>query len=57
MSVLYIMVPVALGLAGLALGGFILAVMRGQFDDLDTPPLRAVFDDDDDLTPGSRDRS
>lgn len=46
MSVVLIMLPVALLLAGLGVWGFIRAAKGGQFDDLDTPPLRAVFDDD-----------
>ena len=48
MSVLYVMVAVALLLAGAALLGFIWAARRGQFDDLDTPAMRAVFDDEPD---------
>jgi cbb3-type cytochrome oxidase maturation protein len=40
------MIPAALFLAALGIGAFIIAVKRGQFDDLDTPALRAVFDDD-----------
>jgi cbb3-type cytochrome oxidase maturation protein len=47
MSVLLIMLPVALLLAALGVWGFIRAARGGQFDDLDTPPLRAVFDDED----------
>jgi len=46
-SVLLIMLPLALILAGLFVWGFIRAVRSGQYDDLDTPPIRAVFDDDD----------
>jgi cbb3-type cytochrome oxidase maturation protein len=49
MSVILIMIPAALLLAGLGLAAFILAAKSGQFDDLDTPALRAVFDDDDDF--------
>jgi len=45
-SVLLIMLPLALILAGLFVWGFIRAVRSGQYDDLDTPPIRAVFDDD-----------
>ncbi len=41
-----IMLPLALLLAGLFVYGFIRSVRSGQFDDLDTPPIRAVFDDD-----------
>ncbi|PCI10313.1 cbb3-type cytochrome oxidase assembly protein CcoS [bacterium] len=47
MSVLFIMIPAALVLAGIGIVAFVLAVKSGQFDDLDTPALRAVFDDDD----------
>lgn len=43
---IFLMLPAALALAALAAWGFIHAVRTGQFDDLDTPPLRAVFDDD-----------
>jgi len=46
MSVVYIMIPVALLLAALGVAAFIIAAKKGQFDDLDTPALRAVFDDD-----------
>lgn len=47
MSVILIMLPAALALAGLFVLGFIRAARSGQFDDLDTPPVRAVLDDDD----------
>lgn len=46
MSVVYLMIPAALFLAGLGVFAFIIAAKRGQFDDLDTPAFRAVFDDD-----------
>ena len=46
MSVLFIMIPVALVLAGIGIVAFVIAAKRGQFDDLDTPAIRAVFDDD-----------
>ena len=46
MSVVYIMIPVALLLAALGVAAFIIAAKKGQFDDLDTPALRAIFDDD-----------
>lgn len=48
MSVLYIVLPLALVLAALGVAGFLWAVRRGQYDDLDTPAYRAIFDDDDD---------
>ena len=46
MSVIFIILPLAIILAGVAVFGFCAAVRRGQFDDLDTPPWRAIFDDD-----------
>ena len=47
MSVIYILLPVAGLLAAAAVGGFIWAVRRGQFDDLDTPAVRILHDDED----------
>jgi cbb3-type cytochrome oxidase maturation protein len=45
------MIPAALVLAGIGIAAFVIAAKRGQFDDLDTPAIRAVFDDDDTLPP------
>ena len=46
MSVIYIVLPIALFLGAVALGSFLWAVRRGQFDDLDTPAIRVALDDD-----------
>jgi cbb3-type cytochrome oxidase maturation protein len=46
MSVIYVMIPVALLLAGAAAWAFRSAVLRGQYDDLDGPPLRMLDDTD-----------
>lgn len=46
MSVIFIILPLAIVLAGVAITGFCFSVRHGQFDDLDTPPWRAIFDDD-----------
>jgi len=46
MSVLYILLPLAIVMAGVALTAFIIFVRRGHYDDLDTPPLRMLFDDE-----------
>tara|TARA_E500000318_G_C3418248_1_gene156251 strand:+ start:132 stop:320 length:189 start_codon:yes stop_codon:yes gene_type:complete len=46
MSVIMIMLPLALLLAGLFVWAFIRSVKSGQYDDLDTPAIRAVFDDE-----------
>lgn len=51
MAVIYVLIPLAMLLAAAAFGAFLWAARRGQFDDLDTPPHRAVFDDDDPVTP------
>lgn len=45
MAILYVLVPLATLLAGVALVAFRWAVRSGQFDDLETPPLRAVFEE------------
>lgn len=45
MSVLYLVVPLAIVLAGAAVAAFLWAVRRGQFDDLQTPAIRAIQDD------------
>jgi cbb3-type cytochrome oxidase maturation protein len=45
MSVLFILIPLAVLLGGGALGAFLYAVHRGQFDDLETPPERVVFEE------------
>jgi cbb3-type cytochrome oxidase maturation protein len=47
MSVIYIALPVAVALAAGALLAFIWATRGGQYDDLDTPPLRMLHDDAD----------
>jgi cbb3-type cytochrome oxidase maturation protein len=46
MSVLYIVVPVALLIVAMAVGAFVWAANRGQFDDLETPALRMLHDDE-----------
>ena len=46
MEVLFLILPVALVMAGAALGAFFYAVHKGQFDDLDTPSYRAILDDE-----------
>jgi cbb3-type cytochrome oxidase maturation protein len=45
MSVLYIMVPLAVVLAGGFVAGFLWAVKRGQYDDVETPAHRMLQDD------------
>jgi cbb3-type cytochrome oxidase maturation protein len=47
MFALYIVLPLALLIAGLAVGAFVWTVRSGQLDDIDTPPHRILFDDAD----------
>jgi cbb3-type cytochrome oxidase maturation protein len=46
MSVIYVLVPVASVLAAVAVWAFIRAARSGQFDDLDTPAVRMLHDDE-----------
>ena len=46
MSVLYIVLPLALLVATGAVVAFVWAARAGQFDDLETPARRILFDDD-----------
>ncbi len=45
MSVIYIALPVALLLVLAAVVAFVRSARSGQFDDLETPPLRMLPDD------------
>jgi cbb3-type cytochrome oxidase maturation protein len=46
MSILYVLIPLALVVLGVAVWAFFWAVGSGQFDDLDTPAMRILLDDD-----------
>ena len=45
MNSLLLLIPISLVLLGIAIGLFVWAVRRGQFDDLDTPALDILHDD------------
>ncbi len=45
MSVIFIALPIALLIALSAVFAFVYAVREGQYDDLETPPRRILFDD------------
>ena len=47
MSVIYVVLPLALVLAGVFVALFFWAVRRGQFDDLETPAVRLALEDRD----------
>lgn len=44
MSVLFVLVPLALALAAVAVAGFVWAVDHDEFEDLETPALRVLMD-------------
>lgn len=46
MSVLYLVLPLALLIVIGMVWAFVRSVRGGQFDDLDTPALRMLFDDE-----------
>jgi len=46
MSVIYILLPLALVIVVAAVWVFVWAARRGQFDDLETPAARMLFEDD-----------
>jgi len=45
MSVLYLVIPLAVLLVAAAVLGFVWAARRGEFDDLETPAIRAILDE------------
>lgn len=46
MTILYLLIPLGLVLIILALVAFFWASSNGQFDDLDSPAVRILMDDD-----------
>ncbi len=46
MNSVFLLIPLALMLLGVAVAAFVWAVRAGQFDDLDTPATRILFDDE-----------
>jgi cbb3-type cytochrome oxidase maturation protein len=47
MTMLFALIPLAILLLGFAVWAFFWAVRSGQFDDLDTPAVRILLDDED----------
>lgn len=46
MSVIYLLLPLGLLISAAAVAAFVWAVRNGQLDDLDTPAVRILFDDE-----------
>jgi len=55
-SVVFIVVPLAALIVLAAVISFLASARRGQFDDLDTPPVRMLNDDSERQAPASRKR-
>jgi cbb3-type cytochrome oxidase maturation protein len=55
MSVIYLILPLALIIVFIAVAGFVWAARKGQFDDLDTPAMRALHDEVGKKPPGAPD--
>ena len=53
MTILYLLIPLALLLLGLAIWAFIWTIRSGQYDDMEGPAHRILMDDDDPLIPGN----
>ena len=46
MDIIYFIIPIALLLVVIAVVGFLWALNSGQFDDLETPAIKALFDEE-----------
>jgi cbb3-type cytochrome oxidase maturation protein len=46
MTILFALIPLAMALLALAVWAFFWAVRAGQFDDLETPALRILLDEE-----------
>jgi len=55
MEILYLLVPLAVLLAGVIVWGFFWSVKSGQFDDLEGPAHQILMDDDKATKPSSHD--
>ena len=51
MNVLYFLVPLALLLAASGVWAFVWSVKNGQFEDVETPGLRVLFEEPEPATP------
>ena len=45
MEIVFVLFPLALCLTATALGGFIWSSRKDQFEDMETPAMRILFDD------------
>lgn len=50
MEIIFLLLPLSVLLAVIALVAYLWGVRNGQFDDLETPAMRMLYDDKDDQT-------
>ncbi len=46
MEIIFVLIPLGLGMMLIAIGAFFWAVRSGQFEDLETPAWQVLLDDD-----------
>lgn len=51
MEILYLLIPISLAIVVLAIGVFFWAVKSGQYDDLEGPAWRILYDDEEPVQP------
>ena len=54
MNILFLLIPLGLILVAVMAYFFLWAVRRGQFDDLDSPAVQILLDDDERPAPAAR---
>lgn len=57
MTILYLLIPLAVGLMAVAIAFFLWTVRTGQYDDLEGPAHRILMDDDDPKIPQNAKRA
>ena len=57
METIFVLLPLALLIAVIAVGFFIWAARTGQFDDMETPAVRILFDDEEPRRPAKANAS
>jgi len=54
MDIIYVLIPLSIVLLAIASAVFFWAVRSGQFDDMDSPAHRILYDEDENDIPGSQ---
>lgn len=57
MEIIYLLIPLSLVLVGVALGAFFWAVKSGQFDDLDSPGVDILNNEEEEMTDSQEGRA